>query len=527
MTNRSIYITILALLTLQIEANAEKAAQTNAAPKLVVSISIDQLRSDYLQAFLPLYEDNGFKKLMEDGLAFTNAAYPFTPIDRASSIACIGTGVTPYYNNIIGQDWLSRKTLRTVGCVDDNKYPGLSTSLTASPANLKTSTIGDELKMATMGKAIVYAVAPYRDAAILSAGHAADGALWIDDATGHWCSTSYYYPTLPGWVQAYNRLKAPASKIESVQWEPYSLLSANYRYFVQTNDSKPFKHSFKGHDKYLAYKSSALVNTDMTDMSIQCAASTGIGNDNITDLLSITYYAGCYNHRPLAECQMELQDTYVRLDHEISRLTDYFEKTLGKDKVLFVLTGTGYCEDEEADYTKYRIPTGTFYMNRTGNLMNIYLGAIWGQGLYVEATYRNHFFLNHELLESKKVTISEATERAQEFLAMMSGVSNVYTSLQLLTSQNERLQKVRNGFTPEHCGDLLIEVAPGWHILNEETQKTELSRASLIQFPIIFYGAGTHAEKVSSPVYVDQIAPTIARSIRIRAPNGCSSEPLF
>jgi len=526
MTNRSLYITLLAILGFHAEMTAANA-QPTAAPRLVVSISIDQLRSDYLQAFTPLYADNGFKRLLSEGLVFAHASYPFTPIDRASAIATISTGTTPYYNNIVGLTWMNRETLRPVGCVDDSKHKGVMTADNGSPSRLSTSTVGDELKVATAGKAVVYAVAPFRDAAILTAGHAADGALWIDDMEGLWCTTSYYTPTLPAWVQAYNRLNAPARMVESLVWEPYNLLTANFSYFMQMGEQKPFRHDFKGDRRYAEYKASALVNTDVTRMAQQCAASTGMGNDKVTDLLCVTYYAGNYNHLTVTECQMELQDTYVRLDNEIATLVSHFEKTLGRENVLFVLTSTGYSDEETADYAKHRIPSGTFHMDRTTNLMNIYFGAFWGQGLYVEATYGNQIYLNHKLLEQKKISISDATARAQEFLAMMSGVRNVYTSLQLLTEQNEHLMKVRNGYSPECCGDVVIEVAPGWRIHNDNTKEDVLSRASFTQFPIIFFGAGTQAERVQTPVTTDQIAPTLARCIRIRAPNACSAKPLF
>ena len=96
-----------------------------------------------------------------------------------------------------------------------------------------------------------------------------------------------------------------------------------------------------------------------------------------------------------------------------------------------------------------------------------------------------------------------------------------------MTNQNLQIEKIRNGFNPERCGDLLLDVAPGWQILNENTNEQELSMASFIQFPIIFFGAHIDAGRISLPVTTDRIAPTIARSIRIRAPNACSSEPLF
>jgi hypothetical protein len=247
----------------------------------------------------------------------------------------------------------------------------------------------------------------------------------------------------------------------------------------------------------------------------------------VTDLINLTYYAGNYAHKPVSECQMELQDTYVRIDRELSKLIKNLESKLGAENILFVLTSTGYCDEESADYEKYHIPTGTFYINRTGNLLNMYFGAIWGQGRYVETCFSNQIFLNHKLLESKRISLTDACQRAQEFISQMSGARNVYTALQLLSGNNQQIEKVRNSFNPERNGDIIIEVSPGWRLLNEDTQENQLSQASFTQFPIIFYGTGIIAEKVKTHVTTDRIAPTIAKTIRIRAPNACSAEPLF
>lgn len=526
MRNKYIYITLLSVLSIHAE-HMEAQSHINGAPRLVVNITIDQLRSDYMEAFAPLYSEKGFLRLLKHGKVYTNVSHPFVPVDRASATASIASGVTPYYNNIVSQKWLNRQTLRPTGCVDDAKFTGINTTETAAPSKLSTSTITDELKIATGGKAVIYAIAPFRDAAVLSAGHAANGALWIDDKQGDWCSSTYYSNALPLWVQAYNRIQSPSRKIDDLTWEPYSLLASNFSYFMQSGEQKSFKHRFTGEQRFVQYKSSALVNADITDMAIQCALSTGMGHDKTTDMLNLTYYAGNYDHQSITDCQLEVQDTYIRLDHELGRLIDYLENKIGKDNVLFVLTSTGYYDEESVNYSSYRIPSGTFFMSRTTNLMNIYLGATWGQANYVETTYKNQIFLNRQLLENKKISITEALNRSQEFLAMMSGVRNVYTSLQLLTGQNEQLLKVRNGFSPENSGDIIIETAPGWHILNEDTSEEHWSHASVIKFPIIFYGAGTSHERIQTPVTTDQIAPTIAGSIRIRAPNACISQPLF
>ena len=229
----------------------------------------------------------------------------------------------------------------------------------------------------------------------------------------------------------------------------------------------------------------------------------------------------------MSECQLELQDTYVRLDRELAKLISNLEGILGAEHVLFVLTSTGYTDEEGLDYAQYKIPTGEFYIDRTANLLNMYFGAIWGQGRYVEAHFKNQIFLNHQLLESKRISLTDAGQRAQEFISQLEGVRNVYTALQLLGGNNPQIYKVRNGFNPERNGDILIEVSPGWRVLNESGQDSQLSRASFIPFPIIIYGDGIKAERIKTPVTIDRIAPTIAKTIRIRAPNACSAEPLF
>ena len=526
MTNRYLYITLLAILGFNTDAFSQ-STQSKGTPRLVISITIDQLRTDYLEAFTPLYSEGGFKRLLKEGMVFSNVSYPFAPTDRASAIAAISTGTTPYYNSIVGNRWLNRETLRPMGCVDDPKFTGMLTAETASPSGLSTSTLGDELKVATGGKALVYAIAPYRDAAVLSAGHAADCALWIDDVYGDWCSSIYYLQNVPSWLKAYNDHYSPGRKISNATWEPTNDISGAYNFYLQTENEKPFKHKFSGYQRFSNYKQSALVNADVTGMALQCITTAGLGSDRVTDLLCLTYYAGSFAHQSMTESQMELQDTYVRLDQELNTLIENTTRNIGAENVLFVITSTGYSEIEPADYNRFRIPTGTLYMSRTANLMNIYLGAIWGQDNYVETIFRNQIFLNHKLLETKKISIGEATGRAQEIIAMMSGVRNVYTSLQLLTSQSPQLEKIRNAFNPQRCGDIIIEAAPGWKVLNEDTQESEMAVASYTQFPIIIFGAGTQAEHIQTPVTTDRIAPTIARSIRIRAPNACSSEPLF
>ena len=457
MRNRYLYITLLSILGFSSEAYAQAIAQ---APRLVVSITIDQLRTDYLETYAPLYTKEGLQRLLTEGKVFTNGAYHFTPVDRASAIASLYTGTVPYYHGITACEWLDKETLRPQNCVRDQK-------IGYSPQFLGTSTLSDELKMATNGVAKVFAFAPTADAAILSAGHAADGAAWIDN--GKWYTTTYYRP-LNLWLSGYTRLYQPDTD----------------------------------------------VNNSVTDAALNCIEQAAIGTDDKTDLLSLTYEAG------------QQMESYIALDQTIAKLLNGIENKIAHDRVLFVITGTtSREEEEEGNQERYRIPTGTFYINRTANLLNMYLGAVFGSAKYVEFCYKNQIYFNHQLLRQKNIHLGEISSRSQEFLLQISGVRNVYTANQLLTSDSYLLETVRNGFNIEKCGDLIIDIAPGWKLVNEDTSEKTTSRSAHVPFPIIIFGAGTKAERIQTPVTVDRIAPAVARAIRIRAPNACSAEPLF
>ena len=457
MSNKYIYITLLILLGFSTEVSAQGTRQ---APKLVVSIAVEQLRTDRLEAYAPLYQSQGLKRLLSEGCVFPNASYSFTPVDRASAMASLMTGSVPYYNGIIGTEWMNRHTLRPQNSVSDQQH-------TLSPQQLATSTLSDELKISTNGVAKVFAFAADAECAILSAGHAADGAVWFSGS--QWQVASYYTP-INQWLTWYTR-----------QYKPVG----------DTNNS-------------------------LTEMALRCVEQSGIGQDDITDLLCVSY-------------RIQPDEVgYQLLDRNVADLINGIHRKLPADRVLFIITGTGTTEEErEEDNERFRIPTGKVYINRTANLLNMYLGAIYGSAQYVETSYRNQLFLNYQLIDKKNINRIELMRQAQEFLSQISGVRNVYTANQLLTSDSPLLQRIRNGFNAEKCGDILIDIAPGWELINEETNSSTVSRISYIPFPIIFFGADIKAQRIQTPVTVDRIAPTVARAIRIRAPNGCATEPLF
>ena len=506
-------LTSLALLMSIIGAEAQTAPEV---PRLVVSVVIDQLRSDYLEAFSPLYGENGFRKLIRQGRVYQQAEYPFADPDCASAVACLMSGASPYENGIVGERWLDRGTLQPTYCV------GIGT-----PDNLGVSTISDELKVSTEGKGLVYAIAPNRDAAVFAAGHAADGAFWLNDETGQWVSSSYY--RTPGWLSFYNNSGHAAQSIGSLTWEPINDLVGEFNYFVSGGTKKPFRHQFKGDRRYREFKASALVNEEVNDFVSHCLQNSLLGLDAVTDFLGVTYYAGNYDHKTVAECPMELQDTYVRLDNQLGRLIDMVEQKVGRERVIFVVTSTGYSDVEQTDddLSRYRIPSGEFNITRSQLLLNMYLCAVYGQGQYAEASMGNQIYLDRKLIENKGLNLSEVLERSADFLIQLSGVRDVYTSQRLAQGAwTPGIRSIRNAYNPKCSGDILVQVAPGWKLVNEQTNEHKTQRESYMGFPLYFYGLNLKPEVISTPVTVDRIAPTLAQCMRIRAPNACAASPL-
>ncbi len=497
-------------------------------PSLVVNIIIDQLRSDYLDAFTPLYGQGGFQRLKEQGRFYSQAEYPFSSPDQASAMACLMTGTSPYVNGIVGTHWLDRQTLLPVFCVDDNNYPGIHTNEKSSPKLLAVSTIGDELKISSDGKSLVFSIAPTRESAILSAGHAGNEAFWLDDWTGKWAATCYY-DNYPEWATRYDVYSSLESRIDDIHWKPLNDEVSNFHYFMAGGTKgKAFSHKFNSNRKFREFKATACVNDEINRFAKEAIENTGLGTDDVTDMLTLTYYAGAYDHQSAMKYGMEMQDTYARLDRQLEEIFDFIEQKVGMDKTLFVVTSTGYFDSEEMmDLSKYRIPTGIFSITKAQALLNMYLIAVYGPGNYVETVIDNQIYLNLKLIENRSLNLSEVLDRCSAFLIQLSGVKDVYTSQRLsLGAWTPGINKLRNAYNPKCSGDILIQVSPGWVLKNEDTHDLSLSRESYLNFPLFLMGPGIVPEKVRIPVSIDQVAPTIAQALRIRAPNACPQAPL-
>jgi len=120
-------LTILSFASLQAQNSIPKN------PKAVIGITVDQLRTDYLEAFYSLYREDGLKKLWSEGKVYTNVEFTFKFLSKAANYASIHTGTSPKLHGIISDQWLNKATLQPISAVEDDRYLGNYTTQAVAP----------------------------------------------------------------------------------------------------------------------------------------------------------------------------------------------------------------------------------------------------------------------------------------------------------------------------------------------------------------------------------------------------------
>ncbi len=224
-----------------VAAQAKAFPAEVARPKLVVGLVVDQMRWDYLYRYYNRYTNGGFKRLINEGFSVENTFIPYTPTYTACGHTCIYTGSVPAVHGIIGNDWYDPETKKNVYCTEDSSVSTVGSTPSSegnmSPKNMLTTTITDELRLATNFKGKVIGISLKDRGSILPAGHAANAAYWYQGSTGNWITSTYYMKEVPTWIADYNKLKL-ANKFYAKNWET---LYAINTYVNSTADEKAYE----------------------------------------------------------------------------------------------------------------------------------------------------------------------------------------------------------------------------------------------------------------------------------------------
>lgn len=518
-----IITSLVAVLTVtSIQAQTTNVRET---PKLVIGITIDQLRGDYLELFQHTFTERGFKRLLNEGLVYQNIYFGFPRLDDASAIATIYTGSSPFYHGIVGnKKYLADKRLEVSTFQDDN-YIGNYTQDKVSPLALKVSTITDELKVASRGGSDVYSFAPHSAQALITAGQGGNCGFWVEDYSGKWASTTYYKDFYWTVDQENKTYTAYSNKAMGLAWTP---LLTSYGAFPYTQNSKDFRQ-YLGADKETIklFKQTPFVNDNVRDMATKVMTKAELGKRISPDFLSLTFYAG--NYPKAEEYSTEIQDTYARLDRDIEKLLDDVDKTVGLKNTLIFVTSTGYYDSTDIISDNVRVPSGTFYVNRCEALLNMYLMAIYGKEQWVDKFYNGQVYLNRKLISDKQLSLKDVQQKAAEFVSEFTGVQDVYTSYQLQHGEwNPIMEYYKNGYSREASGDLFVEIQPGFKVVNEQdtTDKGKQTRDNSIVCPVIFFGYNIKPARIKRTIKATEIAPSLSYIMRIRAPSAARDHVL-
>lgn len=495
-------------------------------PSLVVGIVVDGLSMDYIELLRDQFGENGFRRLLEQGLAIPDVDYG-TNVDATAATAMIFTGAAPEVNGIPAATVYNRDTRRSEPVLNDPSTIGNFTDETLSPKGIEASTLADEVRIDGGGVGYAYSIAPDAAQAIIMAGHAGNSAFWINDLTGKWATTTFYkdLPTAP---QTANHTAPLQMRLDTLQWVP-SVALDRYPDLPAHKKLYPFRNIFqRGQaNRFKAYKNSPMVNRDITAMAADYLKTLALGKREATDMLSLGYTLQPYIYGREADARLELMDSYLRLDRDMARLFDAIDRQdPGMDRTLVFVAGTPLTRRQRRDDEKWAVPYGEFSSRKAVSLLNMYLMAIYGNGDWVSGYHDGQLFLNHKLIKDRGKDLGELRRESARFLTRMAGVRQAWTADDVIDRRAGEDPEVtrRNTYVP-YAGDVVISIAPGWQETDDDsdTERPQtIVRAGAPIAPVFIMAPGVAPRTVTTGVDARAIAPTVAGILRIRAPNGAS-----
>jgi len=492
--------------------------------RLILLIAVDQFRYDYLTRFRSEYTD-GFKRLLTQGAVFTNANLEHYPTVTAVGHATMLTGATPSVSGIIGNDWFDRETGTTVTSVSDTtvKVLGSPTGSAASPRRLLVSTVGDELKLASLaakGSAEaprVFGVSLKDRSAILPVGRGANAAYWWDTKTGSFVTSTHYMTAVQAWLQAFNDRKL-ADASAGASWTGVSAPATLFRKLPAE----------RGAPLYDAVYASPYGNELLADLAIELLTREQLGTRNATDLLSVSFSSNDSVGHTFGPDSPQVRDIAVRTDRTIGRLLAQIDKVVGLQHTLIAFTADHGVARLPELLRDSGLPGGRMTTKELFDPMQQALTERFGAGKWLLATAGSSPYLNYDLIDSLHLDAVEVRRVAAAAALKVPHVARVYTRDQLLRGEvaNDRVgSRVLRGFNSERSGDLEIILEPFWMRQAEgTTHGTPYNYDAHI--PLILMGGRIVPGQYDGQVALNDLAPTLATLVDIEIPAGSSGRVL-
>ena len=513
-------------------------AQNLKRPKLVVGIVVDQMRWDYLYRYYDRYSNDGFKRLITGGFSCENTFINHLPSVTAIGHASIYTGSVPSLHGIAGNDWTDQLTGRSVYCVSDTSVRPVGNATSSegrmSPRNLLTTTITDQLRIATNFNSKVIGISLKDRASVLPAGHTPTAAFWLDDASGNFISSTYYMEDLPSWVKQFNNKK----RIEQLVTNGWNTLYPINTYKQSDTDAKSYEGILTGektsvfpHNTKSAYAASKgsfrntpFGNTLTLEFSLEALNAYQLGKGEATDFLAINFASTDYVGHMFGVNSIEIEDTYLRLDKDLAQLFKTLDTKIGKGQWLVFLTADHGAANAIGFMQEHHLPADYWQSRYLTDSLNRILGQRFEVPGLVRSI-RNHQ-VNFDLGKISNTTLDFNAIRqvAVDFLQRQPGISYAVDMAWVGRAPvPERLKTMMiNGYNFKRSGQIQIILNPGWFSSESRTGTTHGSWNPYdTHIPLLWYGWNIKHGASNREVYMQDIAPTLAALLHIEMPSGC------
>lgn len=536
------FLTFIAISLAVHSSFAQKSTPSAAAgiarPKLVVGIVIDQMRWDYLYRYNDLFKQNGgFKRLLGEGFTCENTFIPYTPTVTAAGHTCVYTGSVPAVHGIVGNNWYDNIKGKGVYCTDDDSVQTVGSTTSAgkmSPKNMFTTTIGDELKLATNFKSKVVGVATKDRGAILPAGHAANAAYWYDYKTGDFITSTYYMNDLPGWVKDFNNRKLVDS-FYKLNWNLF--LPENVYSSYCTADDKPYENKPLGKatstfpydlSKFIGKEYGRIASTPYGNsltaaMAMAAVKAEKLGSNGTTDMLTVSFSSPDYIGHAFGPNSWEQLDDYVRLDETLGQFFAFLDASVGKGQYTVFLTADHAVAHVPNFSIENKLPGGAFNDTKVLSEVNAVLKEKFGYDKLALDFVNYLVVFNNKIIDSAKLDRDVIHQAVIKTLLQQDEIAQAFEIADVMETPLTAKQRemISNGYFPARCGEVQFILKPGYVEGNGNGTSHGLWNPYDSHIPLLWYGWGVKHGKTNRETYMTDIAATITAMLHVQMPSGC------
>lgn len=547
-------VTALIFFSLSFQAVATWAELPK--PKLILQITVDQLRGDLPARYADRYGQGGFRYLLDLGTWYTNAHYQHSNLETVVGHATLATGAFPSAHGMVANVWVDQETGELAYGIEDSDYTmvggqggvdkaseidptqAAARSEGRSPRMIIGSTFSDELAVATAGKAKIFGVSVKDRGAVTMAGHSGK-AFWFSKNNGEFVSSTFYYDSYPDWVKEWNG-KGKAAAFAEKSWD---LLHEPASYVYSGNDDRPYETALPGYGRVFPHsfgkQDSKLYNTLLTlspvgdeltvDFAKALVDAEELGQDEVTDYLSVSLSSTDYVGHVFGVASLEMEDNLLRLDRTIADLLSFIDARVGLDNTLIVLSAD-HGAPEAADYmAEHGLAVERLVPSEFDASPFIKeLKQRFGIGKKLISMYEHPYvYLNRELINEKGLNLGEVERAVAEEFMKINGIALAVSSTDL---RNGRLpeapviQQVRRNFHPKRSGDVYVVQEPYWFLYTDESLPLCTMHGAPWSYdtfvPIIFAGAGIKSQRIDRLVHPVDIAATLSAITGSKFPSG-------